>query len=457
MKNYDIIILGTGQAAGTLLGRFIPEGKSIAVIEGGKAGGSCVNYGCTPTKTLVASARAIHMARQGGTYGFQTGNVEVNFARVMERMNETRESSRQGLESWMENSKNVTLIRELGRFTGPNTIQAGGQEIKGEKIFINVGTRATVPPVPGLAKVPWMDNAAILELDEVPEHLLIIGGGYIGIEFAQVFRRFGAEVTIVQKNAQIMPREDADIAAAIREFLEEEGIRILTGTTPRNIVEENGSIIIELASNDGNQQVRGSHLLVATGRTPNSKQLDLANANLKTDDRGFIQVNDHCQTAAEGIYALGDVNGNGAFTHTSVNDAEIAVDHLYHGPRKLSSRNTIYALFSDPPLGRVGLTEKAALEQGMQVRKAIQPMKNISRAKEMSETTGFVKILVDASSDQFIGAAILGTGGDEVINMFAAMMHAKVPWQKFRETVLIHPTVSEMMPWTLDGLEEISG
>jgi len=455
MKTYDHIILGTGQATGTLLGRLIPTGESIAVVEGGKVGGSCVNYGCTPTKTMVASAKAIHMARKGDFYGFETGPIKLNYARIRERMNEIRNGSSNGLKGWMESTPNVDLIKEWGHFESANTIQFGKNVIKGKQIYINTGTRPFVPPIEGISNVPWVDSAGLLDLEKLPEHLLIIGGGYIGVEFAQVFKRFGSKVTIVQSANQLMPREDKDVANAIKKVLEEEEVRVITNAKATQVSKQNGQIHLKLNCGTEEEILIGSQLLIATGRRPNSDQLNLAACGLVTDKKGYIQVDDYCRTDVEGIFAVGDVNGKGAFTHTSVNDAEIVLDYLYGGNRKTSSRIPIYGLFTDPPLGRVGMSEKEALASGKRIMKSTRPMSQISRAKEMGETKGFAKLLVDADTDLILGASILGPGGDEIINMFAAIMKSGIPCLSYREVVLVHPTVSELMPWILDGLKEI--
>ncbi len=452
MKKYDHIILGTGQATGTLLGDFISGGDSIAVIEGNKVGGSCVNYGCTPTKTLVACAKAIYQARRGNFYGFTTGNIEVDYSRVRERMNEIRNGSSNGLENWMNNSDNVRLIKGWGEFTSPKTIRIGDEEIEGEKIYINTGTRPFAPPIDGINSVPWMDSAGLLDLEELPEHLLIIGGGYIGVEFSQIYRRFGSKVTLIQRSDQLMPREDADVADTIRACLEGEGIEIMCNSEAESVSDVNGEIILQLKSG---KKIKGSHLLIATGRKPNSEKINPEAAGLKLDKRGFIKVDDFCRTGVDGLFAVGDVNGEGAFTHTSVNDAEIVLDYLKGGDRTISKREVIYALFTDPPLGRVGMTEKEAIEAGYSVLKATRPMSKISRAKEMGETKGFAKLLVDGDTDQILGASILGPGGDEIINMFATIMHSGIPCKEYRKVVLVHPTVSELMPWVLDGLKPI--
>ncbi len=456
MQTFKHIIVGTGQATGTLLGKLIPTGDSIAVIEGGKVGGSCVNYGCTPTKTLVASAKALHMARRGEFYGFETGDIKLNFSRVLERMNGIRNGGSNGLTGWMESTSNVSLIRGWARFVQDKVLEVNGEEITGENIYINVGTRPGVPPIEGIESVPWMDSAGLLDLQEVPEHLLIVGGGYIGVEFGQVFRRFGAKVTILQRGDQLMPQEDQDIANDIQQFLEAEGIDVRLNASVNAARSEGSDISLELESGDATETLEGSHLLIAAGRTSNSDRLELTNTSINLNERGFIEVDDYCQTGVPGVYALGDVNGHGAFTHTSVNDAEIVLDHMFGGTRKISNRIPIYGLFTDPPLGKVGLSEKAAIAQGHKIMVARRPMSKISRAKEMGETNGFAKLIVDQETDLILGAAILGPGGDEIVNMFAAIMHSKIPCKKYREVVLVHPTVSELMPWVLDGLKPVN-
>jgi len=452
MQIFDHVILGTGQATGTLLGKLIGTGDSIAVIEGGKVGGSCVNYGCTPTKTLVASARAFHKAKEGDFYGFEVSGPVLNYERVRERMNEIRNGSSDGLKNWMEGTENVTLFKEWGEFTGPKTIKAGEHLIEGKNIYINTGTRPSRPSIEGIDDVNWMDSAGLLDLKELPKHLLIIGGGYIGVELGQVYQRFGSRVSIIQRGNQLMPGEDADIAEAIRDFLEEEGVEVICNSEAVSVKNEGDEIKIEL---DSGKTLTGSHLLIAAGRRPNSDTINPSAAGIEMDDRGYIKVDDYCRTSADDVFAVGDVNGQGAFTHTSVNDAEIVLDVLKGGDRAISQRNVIYALFSDPPLGRVGMTEKEAIAAGKKVMKATRPMSKISRAKEMGETTGFAKLLVDADTDQVLGAAILGPGGDEIINMFAAIMHSGIPCREYRQVVLVHPTVSELMPWVLDGLKPV--
>lgn len=455
MTHYSHLIIGTGQALGTLLGKLIPTGDSIAVIEADKVGGSCVNYGCTPTKTLVATAKVFHQVNRGDFYGFSVQNPTLNFTKVRERMNSIRKAGSNGLTKWMENSPNVELIFGTGKFTGAKEVEVNGKLITADNIYINVGTRPSAPPIPGLDRVNWLDSARLLDLETVPNHLMIIGGGYIGVEFAQVFRRFGAKVSIIQLSEQLMPREDADVAEAVREFLEEEGIEIYTGALTKNVTQKGE--LTEVTVEQGGKMIslQGDRLLVAAGRLPNSDTLNLGQTGIKTNKRGYIEVDDYCQTSEKGVYALGDVNGHGGFTHTAVNDAEIVLDKLFGGDRTLSGRHLIYGLFTDPPLGRVGMTEKEALKSGKRVLKSVKPMAQISRAKEMGETKGFVKLLVDADTDLILGASILGVNGDEIINMFATIMHSNIPCVYYRKVVLVHPTVSELMPWILDGIKEV--
>ena len=457
MEHFDYILLGTGQTTGTLLAHLIPSKAKIAVIEAGAVGGSCINFGCTPTKTMVAAAKAVHQAQRGDFYGFNTGALQINYPRILERMNEVRHGSRDGLSNWMESSPNVQLIRGKGVFTSAKTIMVNGKSLSAETIFINTGTYHWAPPIPGLAELPYLDSARLLDLEEIPESLIVLGGGYIGLEFAQIYQRLGSKVTLIQRNKQLMPREDEDVAFSVQAKLEAEGVRIYTGTNPLSAQQtESGSINLKLKGKE-EFEISARHILVATGRRPNSTGIGLETAGIKVNSRGFIETDGKCQTNVEGVYALGDVNGKGAFTHTSVNDAEIVLNNLFgDGHRATSDRIPIYALFTDPPLGRVGLTEKEALASGKKILKATREMARISRAKEMGETHGFAKLLVDAETDLILGASIHGVGGDEIINMFAAIMHSGIPCKNYREVVLVHPTVSELMPWVLDGLEAIN-
>ncbi len=454
MKHFSHLIIGTGQATGTLLGRLIPTQLPIGVIEARKVGGSCVNYGCTPTKTLVATAKASHQAKRGDFYGFKTGNLTLEYEKVRERMNQIRNGSSNGLASWMETTSNVELMYGKAEFVGEKQVEVAGTTVTADNIYINVGTRPLPPPIPGLDQVEWLDSAGLLDLETIPDHLIIIGGGYIGVEFAQVFRRFGAQVSILQRGSQLMPREDNDIAEAVKEILEAEGIRVYCDTNTNRVSQSGTLKEVEMTVNGENKTLKGDAVLVAAGRIPNSDTLALEKTGIKTNSRGFIEVDNYCETAVKDVYAVGDVNGHGGFTHTSVNDAEIVLDKLFGGDRTLQTRNLVYGLFTDPPLGRVGMTEKEALRLGKKVLVATRPMSKISRAKEMGETKGFAKLMVDAETDLILGAAILGVGGDEIINMFATIMHSHIPCKHYRKVVLVHPTVSELMPWILDGIQE---
>ena len=453
MRNFQHVILGTGQATGTLLGDLLPTGDSIAVIEGDRVGGTCVNTGCTPTKALVASAKVAHMVRRAPEYGIQPNGVEIDFDTVRARMNAIRDNT--AMVSWISSAENVSLIEEWGRFEGPRQIRVGDEVITADRIYINGGARPRVPDIPGLETVPWLDNGRVLELTEVPEHLIILGGSYIALEFSQIFRRFGARVTVIERGPQLVFREDADVAESIKDILELEGIEFCLDSSVVRVDPDAAGLAVTIAQGGEERLLTGSHLLVAVGRVPNSDLLNAEAAGIQLDERGFIEVDDFCRTSAEGVFALGDINGHGAFTHTSVNDAEIVLDQMRGGTRKLSDRIPVYALFIDPALGGVGMTEKEAIAKGHNVLKATKPMSTINRAKEMGETLGFAKLLVDGDTDQILGAAILGPGGDEIVNMFAVYMHSGLPCSTYRKSVLIHPTISELMPWMLDTLEPV--
>lgn len=458
MQEYDVIWIGTGQATGTVVPRLVKAGKTVAIVEGGRFGGSCVNYGCTPTKTIVASARAAHMARRGTDFGVITGKVNIDFTKVMARQNTMRHGASDGLEKWLRDMDGVTIYNGFGTFEDASVVRVGDVRIAGETIVINAGGRARKLTLPGIEAVDWLDNRKLLDLKELPQHLVIVGGSYIGLEFAQAFRRLGSEVTVLQSGAQIMPREDADIAKSAQGILEDEGITIHLNARAKRVAQPaDKQIDVFFDGDEGEKQINGSHLLLAVGRIPNSGRLNLEAAGVQVDDRGYIQVNDVMQTSTPHIYAVGDINGEGAFTHTAVNDGEIFWDY-YSGEddRTLSQRVSTYAMFIDPPLGRVGMGEKEARASGRNVLMATRPMKNIARAKEKDETAGLVKILVDADSEQFLGAAILGVGGDEIINMFTTFMITKQSYKLFRKAVLTHPTVAELMPWILDDLKPLT-
>ncbi len=458
MDTYDVIWIGTGQATGTIVPRLVKAGKTVAIAEGGRFGGSCVNYGCTPTKTIVASARAAHMARRGPDFGVKTGEISIDFAKVMERQNTMRHGASHGLESWLRGMDNVSIYAGYATFVDSHTVRIGDELIAGETIIINAGARPRSLPIDGIDEVDWLDNARLLDLKALPRHLVIVGGSYISLEFAQAFRRLGSQVTVLGHGAQLMFREDADIAAQAREILESEGITIHLGADVKRLAQAAPQQIDVFFEQDGEaRQVQGTHLLLAVGRMPNSDRLNLDAAGVEVNERGYIRVNDVMQTTTPNIFAVGDINGEGAFTHTSVNDGEIFWDYFSgDDDRILSERIPTYALFIDPPLGRVGMSEKEARASGRNVLMATRPVKQIARAREKDETAGLVKILVDADSEEFLGAAILGVGGDEIINMFTTFMVTKLSYKLFRKVILIHPTVAELMPWILDDLKPLA-
>src|SRR6476620_8264118 len=448
---FDAIIVGAGQAGPPLAGRLTAAGQSVAVIERKLVGGTCVNTGCIPTKTLVASAHAAQTARRGTEYGIGTGDVSVDMTKVKARKDKVMTDDRAGVESWLEGMENCTLIRGHARFTDPHTIAVDDLILQADKIFLNVGGRAVVPDMPGLADVDYMTNVGILDLDTVPEHLVIIGGSYIALEFAQMYRRFGAEVTVIEKGPRLTSREDEDVSAAIKEILEKEGIAIeLDATAISFRKQDNG---FEVTPREGAHPIVGSHLLVEIGRRPNTDDLGLEAAGVQTDARGNVVVDDQCRTNVDHIWAMGDCNGKGAFTHTSYNDFEIvAANLLDNDQRRISDRVTAYALYIDPPLGRAGMTEAEVRKSGRPALIATMPMENVSRAYEKSETKGFMRILVDGETKQILGAALLGLSGDEVIHCILDTMYAKAPSTVLQRAMHIHPTVSEFIPTMIADL-----
>lgn len=448
---YDAIVIGTGQAGPTLSYRLASAGRKVALIERGKFGGSCVNYGCTPTKTLVASARAAYMARRGAFYGVHTGDITIDMKRVKARKEDVVSDSRNGLEGWLESIENLDIYRGHGQFESSNSVRVNDELLTADQIFINVGTSPRIPDnMPGVDVVPFMTNQEILELDYIPEHLLIVGGSYIGLEFGQAFRRFGSEVTIVEVADRLVTREDPDISESIKGVLEAEGINLRLQAECISLTNDGERIKMDLECDSGDRLVTGSHVLLAVGRVPNTDELGVEKAGLEIDDRGYIQVNDKLETNVPGIWALGDVNGRGAFTHTSYNDHEIvAANLLDNGNRRVSDRFMTYGLFIDPPLGRVGLTEQQAEAQGYNIKVGTMQMSSISRAKEKGETQGLMKLIIDADTDKFLGAAILGVGGDEIVASITNTMYADAPYTVVRDAVHIHPTVNELIPTLL--------
>lgn len=453
MRQYDVIIIGTGQATGTVLGPLLDQGRSVAVVEAHQPGGSCVNWGCTPTKTLIASAHAAHVARRAEEFGINVAEPETDFRKVMRRVNAIRFASRDGLASWLE--KSTDFYRGFGRFVDPHVVEVDGTRIRGDVIVIHTGTRARAIDIPGIDTVDWLDNKGLLDLEELPGHLVIIGGSYVGLEFSQAFRRLGSKVTILEATSRLIAREDEEFSELAREILEGEGVECITNASVSSVSRtEDGGIALRLDHGGCVQGITGTHLLVAVGRMPATDELNLDAAGVKTDDRGFIGVDDQCRTNVPHIYALGDVNGKGAFTHTSVHDGQVFLSALEGGSKRISDRVSTYALFIDPPLARLGMTEREAREANIPYRVATKRMDTISRAKEKGETLGLIKIMVDSRDDTLCGASVCGVGADEVIGMLALAMQARLRYQVIRDTVLPHPTVGELIPWMFSGLRD---
>jgi pyruvate/2-oxoglutarate dehydrogenase complex dihydrolipoamide dehydrogenase (E3) component len=456
---YDAIFIGTGQAGPFLAQRLAASGMKVAVIERKLFGGTCVNTGCIPTKTMVASAYAARMARRAAEFGVTIdGGVTVDMRRVKARKDAISGKSRTGVESWLKEMKNGTVYQGHARFESPREVSVGTDRLTAERIFINVGGRAVVPPMPGIEQVEYLTNSSMMEVDFLPRHLVIVGGSYIGLEFGQMFRRFGSEVTIIEMGPRLIQREDEDVSAAIKEIVEAEGINVRLNAKCISLSKRGEETIARVDCEAGSPEVSGSHLLLAVGRRPNTEDLGLEKAGVKTDKRGYIQVDDQLRTSVPGIWALGDCNGKGAFTHTSFNDSEIvAANLLDNDPRRVGDRITAYALYIDPPLGRAGMTEAEVRKSGRRALVGKRPMTRISRAIEKGETQGFMKIVVDAETHEILGAAILGTGGDEVIHSILDVMYAKAPYTVIQRAMHIHPTVSELIPTMLGELQPLAG
>ena len=453
-EKFDAIIVGAGQAGPPLAGRLTEAGQTVAVIERKLVGGTCVNSGCIPTKTLVASAYAARLARRAAEYGIGTGDISVDMTAVKARKDKIVIGDREGVESWIEGMNGATLIRGHARFEGPHTIRVDDRVLEADKIFLNVGGRAVAPDMPGLADIDYMTNVGILELDTVPEHLVVVGGSYIALEFAQMYRRFGAGVTVIEKGPRLTSREDEDVSATIKEVLEAEGIDVvLDANDIRFTKRANG---FEVTTREGAEPIVGTDLLMAVGRQPNTDDLGLEAAGVETDRRGYIVVDDQLRTNVEHIWAMGDCNGRGAFTHTSYNDFEIvAANLLDNDPRRVSDRITTYALYIDPPLGRAGMSVDEVRRSGRKALVGKRPMTRVGRAVEKGETQGFMKVVVDAETEQILGAAIFGVGGDEVIHSILDIMTAKQPYTAISRTMHIHPTVSELVPTMLQDLQPL--
>ena len=455
--SYDAIIIGTGQAGPSLASRLTSAGMRVAVIERGKFGGTCVNTGCIPTKTMVASAYAAHLARRAAEYGVTIpGSISVDMKKVKARKDEIAGKSNTGVESWLRNMANCTVFQGHARFEEPNEVSVGETRLAAERIFINVGGRAVAPEIPGRDSISYLTNSSMMNLDFVPEHLLILGGSYIGLEFGQMFRRFGSQVTIVEMGPRLISREDEDVSNAIREILAGEGIDIYLNTRCTRVEKRGEGVAATLESNGAVSKVDASHILFAIGRRPNTDDLGLENAGIAADSRGYITVDDQLRTNVPGIWALGDCNGKGAFTHTSYNDYEIvAANLLDKDSRRVSDRILTYGLFIDPPLGRAGMTETEVRRSGRKALIGKREMARVGRAVEKGEAQGFMKVLVDAESKEILGAAILGTGGDEAIHSILDVMYAKRPYTLIQRAMHIHPTVSELIPTILGELKPL--
>lgn len=451
--NYDAIVIGAGQAGPSLAARLAQEGLKSAIVERDKLGGTCVNVGCTPTKTLVGSARVAQLARRAAEFGIDTGDVTVDMQRIKARMNKVRGDSNRGITNWLQGTQNLDVIEGHARFVAPNAIQVNDDVLEADKIFINVGARARRPDIPGLQDVPYLMSSAMLEVDFVPDHLVVIGGSYVGLEFAQIYRRFGSRVTVVEMADRPIPREDEDIAKSVQSILESEGVRFELGARCIGLSQQSSQIKVAVSCEREVPRISGSHVLLAVGRAPNTDDLGLEAAGIETNARGYIEVDSRLRTNVENVWALGDVNGRGAFTHTAYNDFEIVAANLFeNGPRSVDDRVDCYALFIDPPLGRVGLTEGAALDAGYQLRVGTRPMTLVGRAREFGETRGLMKVVVDAETDKVLGAAILGLNGDEAVHGIIDIMNADLPYTSIQRSVHIHPTVSELIPTVFGDL-----
>jgi pyruvate/2-oxoglutarate dehydrogenase complex dihydrolipoamide dehydrogenase (E3) component len=456
-EKFDAIIIGTGQAGPSLAQRMTREGMKTAIIERKLFGGTCVNVGCIPTKALVASARAAHMARRGGDFGVAIdGQIHVDMKQVKARKDAIVKQSNDGVTNWLKTMENLTVFEGHGQLESANSVRVNGDLLEAETIVVNVGGRALVPDMPGVNDIPYLTNSSMMEVDFLPEHLIVIGGSYIGLEFAQMYRRFGSRVTVVQRGGRLVEREDEDVSEAIKEIIENEGIEVRLNAECAAFEKRGNQIAVTSNCPDGPEEAVGSHVLLAVGRKPNSDDLGLEAAGVEMDARGYIVVDDELRTNVPGIWAMGDVNGRGAFTHTSFNDFEILAANMFdNDPRRVSDRFTTYGLFIDPPLGRVGMTEAQVRESGREALVGKMMMARVGRARERSETQGFMKVLIDAKSERILGAAILGIGGDEIVHSLLDVMYADAPYTVIQRAVHIHPTVTELIPTMLGDLKPL--
>jgi pyruvate/2-oxoglutarate dehydrogenase complex dihydrolipoamide dehydrogenase (E3) component len=452
--HFDAIVIGTGQAGPALAARLAAERMKVAVIERHRFGGTCVNDGCTPTKTMVASAYAARMAARAAEYGVALpGGPQVDMKRVKARKDSIVSNSSGNVEKWMRGLESGKVYQGHARFTGPKSVRVGDEELSAERIFVDVGGRPLVPKMPGLDRVPYLTNVSLMDVDHVPEHLIVIGGSYIGLEFGQMFRRFGSRVTIVEMGPRLIGREDEDVSQAVKEILEAEGVEVRLNAECLEVAQAAGAIEVGLGCTEGAPRMRGSHLLLAVGRVPNTDDLGLEAAGIATDKRGYIEVDESLRTSNPNVWALGDCNGKGAFTHTAYNDYEIVADNLVSGAkRKWTDRIPVYALYTDPPLGRVGMSEAEIRKAGIKALVGKRPMTRVSRAVEKGETLGFLKIHVEADTKRILGAALLGTGCDEAVHSLIDAVYARTPVTEFQRHVRIHPNVSELLPTVLEDL-----
>ena len=457
MTAFDALVIGTGQAGPALAARLSGAGMKVAVVEKHEFGGTCVNNGCTPTKAMVASAYAAHMARRAGEYGvLMHGEPRVDMKWVKARKDDIVRNSREGVEKWMQELKGAKVYRGHARFVAPAQIQIGSERLGADRIFLDVGGRPLIPKMPGLDTVPHLTNETMMDLDFVPGHLLVIGGSYVGLEFAQMVRRFGSRVTVVEMGPRLVGREDEDVSVAIQEILRAEGIELRLGAECLSLQKEADGLSVGLDCSEGAPRERGTHLLLAVGRVPNTDDLGLDAAGVKTDKRGYIEVDEGLRTSNPRVWALGDCNGKGAFTHTAYNDYEIVADNLLsNAGRKHTDRVPVYALYTDPPLGRIGLSEKEIKEKGIKALVGTRPMSRVARAVEKGETHGFLKIHVEQGSKRILGAALLGTGADEAVHSLIDAVYSKIPYTEFQRHVRIHPNVSELLPTVLEDLKPL--
>jgi pyruvate/2-oxoglutarate dehydrogenase complex dihydrolipoamide dehydrogenase (E3) component len=456
-QQYDAIVIGAGQSGPSLAVRLANAGRKTAIIERKNFGGTCVNTGCIPTKTLIASARMAHMARRAAEFGVMIDSpVEVDMRQVKARKDQVVSQSNQGVVSWLRSTPNLTVIEGHARFESPRSVRVNGELLEADEIFINVGGRATVPDLPGLKDVDFLTNSSMMEVDFLPRHLVIVGGSYIGLEFAQMYRRFGSEVTVIEGGPHLIGREDEQVSATVREILEAEGIQFRLAARIERVEKHGDAVLLAVSDGQASYDISGSHLLLAVGRIPNSGDLGLDKAGIKTDERGYIVVDDQLRTSAAGVWALGDVNGRGAFTHTSYNDYEIvAANLLDHDPRSVADRIPAYALFIDPPLARIGMSEREVRAGGRAALVGTMQMARVGRARERSETQGYMSVLVDAETKKILGAMLLGIEGDEVIHSILDVMYAGAPYTAIQRAMHIHPTVSELVPTLLGDLKPL--